>query len=568
MDNILFEVRAVFEAIWRRRWHALIVAWVLCIGGWITVATLPDKYQSTARIYVDTDTLLGPLLQGIAVSTDLASEVAVMQRTLLSRPNLQQTARATDLDLRATTPGEMEKLLDGLASNTQIRSEGQKLYTVSYANSDPKLAKSVVQALLTIFVEGNLGQSRADLEGARAFIARQIVEYETELKSAEQRLAQFKAQNVGILGGGDFSGRLEGARTTLSNAQFNLEEAISRRDSLKRELVTTDKVIDLNSGPQIVINDDTPDSPLALRVQEMEKLLDSQLMRYTEKHPSVLATQSRLDSLQQQLEEEKAEAAAAEEAAGPDAARAASQVPNPLYEQIKLRLVDAENEVGSLQRQVQRAQQKVDELRQLAERAPLVEAEAVNLTRDYNVLKQKYEDLLGRRESARISQAAEATTDAVNFRIIEPPHVPSLPSSPNRPLFIAIVLIAGLGAGVGLSVMLDKLESSYRTPERLTEAFGFPVLGSVSIIVSPTDQRRRLASNIVFGMVCGSLLAIFAIVMLISMRVIGIPDFLLSQGAGGAGGVIDNLRGVASDLPGFIERVVARIQELIGGAGN
>lgn len=562
MDNILFEIRALIEAIWRRRWQALIVSWSVCVLGWIAVAALPDKFQSEARIYVDTDSMLGPLLKGIAVRADVGAEVAVMQRTLLSRPNLQQTARATDLDLQATNPQEMDALLERLAKDTKIALDGPKLYRVSYVSDNPLLAKSVVQSLLTIFVEGNLGKSRADLEGARAFIARQIVEYEGELKLAEQRLAEFKTKNIDILSGGNFGQRLEDARRNYENAKYSAEEAVTKRNGLATQLRDIPQRLDINAAPQVVVNNNGErQSPLALRVQEMERLLDAQKLKATDKHPSVLQTQAALDAMKERLAAEQTAAAEAATTAGsgPQAsASGRSQVPNPLYEQVKLKLVDAESDVASWQRRVERAQEDVVRLQEMAKTAPLIEAEMANLNRDYSVVKSQYEELLGRRESARISQAADATTDAVNFRIIEPPHVPTLPTAPNRPLLLAIVLLAGVGAGVGFSVLLDKMESSFRTPERLTEAFGFPVLGSVSSITSPSERRSRLAGNVTFGMAVGSLVAVFGVVMLISLNILTAPHFL-PEGkslADGAASLARRIPALAKDLPGLIDRLL------------
>ena len=176
--------------------------------------------------------------------------------------------------------------------------------------------------------------------------------------------------------------------------------------------------------------------------------------------------------------------------------RQKSQVPNPLYEQVKLKLVEAETEVGSWRRRISAAEATSERLQKMAESVPSIEAELVNLTRDYGVIKQQYEALLARRESARISQAADASTNAVNFRIIEPPHVPILPESPNRPLLMFAVLVAGLGAGIGFSILVDKMDASFRTPESVMQAFGLPVLGSISAILPPGQRRKRVISNV------------------------------------------------------------------------
>ena len=188
MNEIITEVLSYAKAMWRYRWLSLIIAWAVSITGWIFVILLPDKFESEARIYVDTGSLLAPLLKGIAVENNLDQEVTIMQRTLLSRPNLEQVMRMNDLDLTATEPDEVEAMLAGLARDISITAQTKNLFSIAYSHTNPRQAQSVVQSILTIFVENNLGESRTDMESARGFIEKQIAEYERQLRQAEQRL--------------------------------------------------------------------------------------------------------------------------------------------------------------------------------------------------------------------------------------------------------------------------------------------------------------------------------------------------------------------------------------------
>jgi len=153
MNEIYAEILRYAKAMWRYRWISLALAWTVSIVGWGMVIILPDKYESEARIYVDTGSLLAPLLSGLTVRTDLDQEIMIMQRTLLSRPNLEQVMRMNDLDLTATTPGEVEALLANLASTISITAQTKNLFRISYSHTNPRQAQSVVQSLLTIFVE-------------------------------------------------------------------------------------------------------------------------------------------------------------------------------------------------------------------------------------------------------------------------------------------------------------------------------------------------------------------------------------------------------------------------------
>ena len=559
MDNLLLEARALLEGMWRRRWYALAVTWFVCVAGWISVATLPNQFKSEARIYVDTQTLLSPLLKGLAVRSNIEGEVAVMQRTMLTRPNLMQAARATDLDLQATTPEEVDNLLSGMARRTKVSADGSRLYRVSYVSSDPVLAKAMVQALLTIFVEGNLGQNRADMEGARAFIAQHILEYEGELKSAEARLASFKAKHSVILGGGrNFSQRVEAMRSQLEKKRLLMEEVISRRDKLQSQLASISETVTVQSQGRAA-----PKTPLKLRIEQLERLLDSQLLQYTEKHPNVTATKQTLETLRQQYGEEEARRGAAGLGASDGSSPQTSYVSNPVYQQVRIKLVETESNVASQRRRVDLVETQMSRMKELAKTAPLIEAELVDLTRDYGVLKRQYESLLARRESARISQAADSTTDAVNFRIIEPPHVPVLPNSPNRPLLMAVVLLAGIAAGLGLAILIDKMDGSFRTPESVADAFGLPVLGSVSAVVTSSQRRRRVGANSVLGMAYGSLLAVFILIMLFATGLVNLPEEIQADGQ-----LATEARNILRDAPDLIKRlpeVLEKVRGMLGG---
>ena len=141
------------RGLWRHRWLAVGTAWLVCMAGWIGVAFMPTKFESSARVYLNTDPLLTPLLHGLAADTNPSRHLDFMLRTLLSRPNLEQLIRLTDLDIGIRTPGEKEALLKRLATDLEVRPITQNLLILSCRDGDPVLAKNIVQSLLTIFAE-------------------------------------------------------------------------------------------------------------------------------------------------------------------------------------------------------------------------------------------------------------------------------------------------------------------------------------------------------------------------------------------------------------------------------
>lgn len=490
MQEILDQFYGYVRGVWRRRWPMIVVAWLVCLIGWPVVLKMPDQYSASARVHVDTRSMLGPLLRGIAAQTNLGQEVSLITRTLLSRPNLEKVARMTDLDLRAKTPAAMESLLDSLKNRISLRSAGREnIYTISFNDSDPQLAKKVVQSLLTIFVETSLGSSRKDTDTAQRFLDEQIAEYEARLIEAENRLKEFKRRNVGIMPGEgqNYYSRLQTAMSQRKEAQLQLEEAVNRRDELKAQLEQTQKDLDNEVLSETLAGAGTP---LDSRIQNLQVRLDELLLKYTEKHPDVVAVQATIEELRAQ---KRAELEAMTGKGGDG-----GYGENPVIQQLKIALGGAEAEVASLNVRVGEYTKRVTSLEEMVDTVPQIEAELKNLNRDYGIIKSSYESLLQRRESARMAEKADATGEGVKFRVIDPPRVPLEPSGPNRTLLMGIVLLAGLGAGLGVAFLMSQLKTTFDDRAMLRNATELPVLGAISMEWTAAQRVKMRIEVVVF----------------------------------------------------------------------
>src|SRR6266404_5339439 len=106
-------LRQVLAPAWRQRWFLVATAWAVCVVGWTGVAVMPDVYESQARLYVDADAILTPLLRGLAIDTATANQLEVMQKTLLSRPNLEKLVSLTDLNLSISSRQQKQQVVQG-----------------------------------------------------------------------------------------------------------------------------------------------------------------------------------------------------------------------------------------------------------------------------------------------------------------------------------------------------------------------------------------------------------------------------------------------------------------------
>ena len=516
MDSVRVMLAQYLRAAWRRRWMGVIIAWLVCGVGWVAVYAIPNQFESGARLFVDADAVLTPLLRGIAADSAPTTQLEILQRTLLSRPNLEQLVSKTDLDLTLNGPSDRERLLTRLGTEIKVNPQTKNLFTITYRDKNAKLAHDVVQTLLTIFVESATGGSRSDMENARRFLERQIQSYEQQLRAAEKRRADFRARYIEILPADNNPNvpALEAARTVAQVLEGKLQDTVISRDALKQEVENTPPMLVVESGGP----NGFPGMPVTpvqkSRLQEAEEQLKMLLLKDTAQHPDVIAQRKLIESLRSDANGTAAISAAKDAKTASDAAirdnnanTVKRSVPNQVYDQLKVKLIEADTTVISLQRQRDDAVRYRDRLEKVQREQPGLIAEYQNMDRDYNVLKHNYEELLGRLQSANIAQAADTQADKVKLQIIDPPEIPRLPVAPNRMLLVTGVLLGGMGTGVGMTILFGQLDRSFSTVDEL-RSLGLPVLGGISVL-GLMPLRQRLMAVLRFGSAVAVLVGIY-----------------------------------------------------------
>jgi polysaccharide chain length determinant protein (PEP-CTERM system associated) len=489
MDELIRQVVTALRGMWRRRWVGLGVAWMVALVGGAAVFTIPDRYEASVRVFVDTQSILKPLMSGLAVQPDRDQRISILSKTLISRPNMEKLIRMTDLDLTSATPKEREQLVETLLRDVKLTgSERENLYKVSYRSPRPSEAERVVQALMSIFVESSLGQNRQGSDAARRFIEEQIKAYEAKLEEAENRLKEFKLKHLGLLGPGgpDYFAKLTALGEELSRARLELRSAEQGRDALKRELAGEEPLLIETQTPagQAVIS-----SEIDPRIDTLRRSLDELLRRFTDQHPDVVGTRRIIEQLEVQRQQELD----ARKKATPAAKAPVAPSTNPVYQQLKVSLAESEANVASLQGRVAELDARYRQLQASAKLRPQVETELAQLNRDYDVQKRNYESLVSRRESAALTTEMDATTGVAEFRIVDPPSVSKNPVAPNRLLLLPVMFLVALGTGVFASFVISQILPTFHDAGSLRDVAQRLVLGTVMLYPSPqmTSQRRR-----------------------------------------------------------------------------
>jgi len=507
VDKVIDELRGA----WRFRWLAMTLAWAVCIVGWVVVFAMPDLYQATAKVYVDTRTVLRPLLDKLTVNTDVDSQLALVRQGMLGRPQLERVARETDIDLRASTPEARAALIDQIRSRIVIEGGGTGrdtsggLYVISYQDPNREKSIQVVEKLLNSFVEDTLGGNKEGSETAQRFLSKQIEEYEQRLSEAETRLAEFKKKNVGLMPGqtnGDYFSRLQNELEAVKKAESGVGIAMSRREELQRQL--RGEVPFLATAGSTGSNSGAATSDTSMRIQETQARLDELLLRFTDKHPDVLTTRETLEQLKKRREAEIAALRRGDAAAIANAGAAS----NPVYQSIQLALNQTEVEIAALRSEIGEHNRKVAELRSLVDTVPQVEAEFARLNRDYEVTREGYRELVDRLQKARLSERADET-GIVKFEVVDPPAAGFGPVAPNRIRLLAVVLAAGLAIGAGLAYLLHQLRPVFNNVRSLADITGLPVLGVVSMTFVDRNRMESRLRKLAFGGAGAALMMIF-----------------------------------------------------------
>lgn len=520
MDALLGKILNEIRGAWRFRAYALAVAWAVCLLGWLVVYALPDAYQSQARVNVDTRTALSSVVEGLVVEQDYESQLNLVRQMLLGRANLEKVARAVGLDVTARTPAERDALLTGLTSRIEIALEPPTIrnpripntfYRITYTDEQRDRAVKVVDVLLNSFVEDTMGSDRSGAASAEQFLRRQLSDYDRRLAEAEARLAEFKKANVGLVPGdeGGYFQRLTSEIQEVQRLEAALSVADSRRTELTRQLRGEAPFVPIDGAGGRSTGASSGPQDTASRIQETRARLEDMLLRFTDKHPDVIATR---ETLQQLLERRKQEIAAMKRGDSSAAAFTGASS-NPVYQNIQLQLNQVDVEIAALRSQLADRKRNEAELRRVLDTAPEIEAEYTRLTRDYDVTKAQYNALLERLERARLSGDAEQT-GSVKFNIVDPPDASFQPIFPNRPLLLIAVLLLGVGAGGGVAYLLHLMKPVFVSSRSLAEATGLPVLGCVAHTCVEKREAELRRGMLRYSAASGLLFAVFLVALI------------------------------------------------------
>ena len=498
VEELLDQLRGA----WRFKWVALFVAWGVAIALWTVIFIIPNTYEAKARVFVDTGTTLSQATRGIGLADNVENQIERVRAAILGTPELEKVANGTNLMAGALTSAQQQLVIDKLRENLDISGRlspghgSAALFTITYKDPNRERAVQVVDKLLNTFVEGTLLDKNQGSKEAVQFLDQQISEYGQKLSETEQKLANFKKRNIGLLPSdqGDYFSRVQSDQQALTKLQERLYVAQREQAALAGEL---------RSGQQFTTSTSSgaPLSGAALdteqQIQQDEQKLGQMLLQYTDKYPDVIALRETIKELKAR---EKTQMVAAQHG-DVGAASALGLTANPVYQKLQEKYNAQQVTVASLEQEIADRRNDVMKLKSQMQIAPQVQAQYSDLMRNYTVTKRQYNALLARLDSTRLGQQA-ASTGTVRFQIIDPPMAQFTPVAPKRPRLIIVSLIAALAAGLGVAYLLHLLQPVFVSTRQLGAVTGLTVLGAVSMAWADQRRAERHRSMVLYA--CGT----------------------------------------------------------------
>lgn len=486
MGGLWTEIRAAIHAVWLKRWIVAAVAWGICLAGWLVVSQLPNQYESRARVFVQLRQILPS--EGIVTQQEQQRDIDRFRQTLASAVNLEKVVRGTELANTVATDQDVADRVAGLQKKIKVTAQQDNLFEITATADNGKLARTIVQKLIDIFVEDNLASGRDEASQSLTFLDQQLAERQKALQVAEQKKADFSAKYLGSLPGiGTLSERLATARSQLAQTNSDLAAAQSSLAAVNGQMAGTTATVAGAGGVGVA-------GPARARLSAIQgQLAEARARGWTDAHPDVIALRSQLS---------QAQAAARGE---PISAGGGGASANPLYLSLKAMQADKSAQVAALTNRKGQIEADIATFEQKMAADPAAAAEQADIDRSYQVLKSQYDKLLTDREQVKLRSQAASQTDAVKFSVIDPPAAPRAPTAPNRLLLLTGVLLVGLGGGVAAAFGLAKLASGFTTTAQLERASGMPVIGSIGEVINDAHAALRKRKLQMFAGAMGGL---------------------------------------------------------------
>ncbi len=462
----------------------------------------PKGYVASTTIVVDERNIIQPLMQGAAVATEVADRARLAREIIFGRKLMTQILADAGWMNKDLTPEDQEQIIKRLIRQTSISSLTRNVIKIEYRDDDPERAFLTTKRYADLFIEEALGTKAAESQAAFEFIDKQVQEYHDKLIQSEEQLREFRSSNVDALPGSetDIGTRLAALQTRIDTTTQELKEAEIRKRSLEKQL----------SGEAEVATTISREGQYRARIAELQSQMETLRLSYHDTYPDIVRLRHQIVDLN--------EAIAAEKQRREDAKASGhvvideSVINNPMYQQLKRELSQAQVNIDTLNARIAEAKRQMTAALERGKRVHGGSATLAELTRDYQVNRDIYQDLLKRRENARVSMNIDKEKQGLSFRIQEPATLPLDPSGLRFAHFIIGALLFGVLIPFGILYARLQLDPRIRVGTALADRNKVPLLAVVPHLWSPDEVQSARQEIVTLNLIVTGTLGVMALV--------------------------------------------------------
>jgi polysaccharide chain length determinant protein (PEP-CTERM system associated) len=482
-ENSMQAMVPVFLSEARRRRVTLgLVFALIALAALVAGVLWPKKYDASTTILAQESSIITPLMEGAATPTGTANRAGIARAVIFSRKVMEEILVTGGWTATHPTPIEQDRLIDAIKSRTTIKLSRDNLITISYYDSDPKRAFDVTRQFGQLFISESLASKQRESRDAYEFINSQVETYRQKLTSAENKLKVYRETNTDARPGSeaDTSARISQLRTQVENTHMDLMEKRSQEASLAAQL----------SGESEVSSVQTTEGVYRSQLAELQSQLDKLLMTYTSEYPDVVRIRHQMQDLQQQLAQSEQRKQSARLVGSPTTIDNNVKF-NPLYQQLKSQMSAIRGDMAATQARMGASQSMLQAELERSKRIAGSENATSELTRDYDVNRNVYQDLLKRRENARVSMNLDDSQRGLTFTVQNPAVMPLTPSGLRFMHFGLAGIALALAVPFGLLFGVARFDPRIRSAEQLERLTGLTVLATVPFYSTPQDRKRE-----------------------------------------------------------------------------
>jgi len=479
----LNEMAPIVIAEGRRRVLSLAVVFAfVALAGLVVGMLWPKSYVSSTTVLAQKSDIIQPLLEGRAVPTGVSDRVAIAKQVIFSGKALGEILKTGGWTEMHPDPVAQDRLMEGIKGRTAISSPRESLVQISYRDSDADRAFKVTERFAELFIQESLATKERESREAYEFINSQVEDYHKKLTDAEDNLKKYRAENADAHPGSeaDTNSRISSLRGGVEQARLNVMELRSTEAALSSQL----------SGESEITAVQTRAGVFRAQLAELQSQLDKLLLTYTDQYPDVVRIRHQMDDLRRQVEEEEHRKQDAQKNGTPSTLDATAQF-NPLYQELRSKLADVRRQIAANESRMGATESLLGTELDRSRRIAASESALAELTRDYEVNRDIYQDLLKRRENARVSMNLDAEGRGLTFRIQDPATKPLRPTGLSLMHFAAAGLVLALLVPFGLLFLLARFDPRVRSARELARHIGVPVLATVPVYATPRERRMQ-----------------------------------------------------------------------------